>query len=553
MQTLLEKPKDIRFPTSVGRTRYVLLDGEPDSLDESNYFRAPESETYGRSLSTIRRLGAFMIDRSLSEVILSPEAEQARVEFYTSVEEGFGTDMELGKGLEVRDFDRRPVIDGKVMAKDLKTPVSRMTEAGLICAEETAKKDRHFSPQLTRSQWDHHNAVIVDEMAQGKTEYNTRIVISPFPEEAAARSGEEYWRRVGYVPHLKRGFVQLYHTTKNGEVLAGSLSFDGSNKQRLREVFSKHGVDIPDGEITDNWLRYAVTGTLTENEAKALALGIANQAADPKYRKTTNTIDVTREYGPVMDQVFNESYVHVCESLVRGRQTEEAAKLIDQFTNNAHSFNGHYATALYKMRANKDKFTDDDAAVLHEMLVYSTIEMMRALHLNKGGLQSVNAQLAPEDLQYIDPASFQSMLSGFGADGARNGRTYSACGLSISLGGDKDDVWGNPQKVFGGMLDDQKNEDSEDGENKKGWRWKRGVCRVDNCPTRPGQTEVGPCEVCRCCQRWFDKGRDPTKLYTGVKSAVKEVVNSKDGKNSKQMTVHKADKTKDAPEAEEDE
>jgi len=43
-----------------------------------------------------------------------------------------------------------------------------------------------------------------------------------------------------------------------------------------------------------------------------------------------------------------------------------------------------------------------------------------------------------------------------------------------------------------------------------GWRWKSGVCRVAVCPS-PKPTDVGPCDICRRCQREFDAGRDPTK------------------------------------------
>ena len=42
------------------------------------------------------------------------------------------------------------------------------------------------------------------------------------------------------------------------------------------------------------------------------------------------------------------------------------------------------------------------------------------------------------------------------------------------------------------------------------WTWKPGNCRVKKCPS-PKPTEVGPCSVCRHCQREFDAGRDPTK------------------------------------------
>jgi hypothetical protein len=400
-----------------------------------------------------------MIGKTVSETIHSPEAAQARAEFYTSVEEGFGTDSELGGGLEVRDFDVRPVISGRVMAKDRKTAVSDMTEAGLTCATEkarleTANEDYRFMPQLTRSKWDHKNAKIVDNMARGETAYNTRIVVSPYPEEAVAESGDAYWQGIGYVPHLKRGFVQVYHVTDEG-LIAGSLSFDGSDKGRLRELFGKYGIDIPEAEITDNWLQYAITDTLSETEAKELATEIANQAGDPAYNKTTNTVEVTGDHRTIMDTVFDESYVHICESLAQGCQTPAARKLVFQLADKAGHFNSHYANALYGMRANGDRFTDDDSIVLHELLVYSTIEMMRALHLQatEPGIKSDSFYSAEyldiAYLQSLDASSFQNMLGGFGADGARNNRTYSACGLAISPG-ETGNFGENPQHAFGG-------------------------------------------------------------------------------------------------------
>lgn len=465
------------------------------------HVRPPQAETYGRSLSTIHRLGAFAVGKSSSEIIHSPEAKQARVEFYTSVEEGFGTDLELGGGLEVRDFDVRPVTAGRVMAKDLKTPVSDMTEAGLTCAKEKyaaemaqSDPDLRFSPQLIRSHWDHENALIVDKMAKGETGYNTRIVISPFPEEAAAESGDAYWRDIGYVPHLRRGFVQLYHANGKGELVAGSLSFDGSDKQRLRELFGKYGVDIPAAETTDNWLRYALTGTLSEDAAKALALEIANQAGDPDYKKTTNTVEVTSEHRAVMDTVFNESYIHVCESHFRGYQTPAARELVFQLAHRAQHFNSRYRDALYKMRSNGERFTDDDAIVLHELLVYSTIEMMRALHLQateqgiKRGSVYGAGHLNAAYLQSLDPVSFQNMLGGFGAEGARNNRAYSACGLAISPGETGNFSEGlNPQHVFGGETA---------GEDRYGPL--KFQCTAGHWNTRPYNKKIDKCKHKGC-------------------------------------------------------
>ncbi len=465
-----------QLPPTIELQEFEQLEAQiPDTFPEewleqslNAYERPPEEEVYGRSLSTAYRLGALAVENSLSEnidldTVLSPEAEQVKKEFYTSVEEGFGTDAELGGALEVRDFDERAVIDGRLMAKDLKTPVSDMTEAGLICAEEKLKNesesnDFRFAPQLTRSHWDHENALIVDQMAQGKTDYNTRIVISPFPEEAAEESGDEYWRDIGYVPHLKRGFVQLYFADEKG-ALAGSLSFDGCDKQHLRNVFERRGVEIPEDEVTDNWLQYAITDNLSLEEAQELATEIANESGSSEYTKTTNTVEVTGEQQEVMEAVFSESYVEAAESLYRGTQTPGLRKQVLEFADNAQHFNSYYQVALYSMQANGDKFSDSDFRVMHELLVYSTIEALRAQHARKEA--SSTYEYSDESIELPDMQTelvqseklhnIQSMLSDFGAEGARNNRVYSACGLSISPGNNKEgdaDMPGSPQSAF---------------------------------------------------------------------------------------------------------
>jgi len=51
-------------------------------------------------------------------------------------------------------------------------------------------------------------------------------------------------------------------------------------------------------------------------------------------------------------------------------------------------------------------------------------------------------------------------------------------------------------------------------EERKNWKWSKGLCVVKECPTRPAKTDVGPCEVCRKCQNLFDAGRDPRRVYS---------------------------------------
>ncbi len=74
------------------------------------------------------------------------------------------------------------------------------------------------------------------------------------------------------------------------------------------------------------------------------------------------------------------------------------------------------------------------------------------------------------------------------------------CGMEIGL--DKAKELGLKVNDLGELLEIGKEE----------FKWKKGICRVEACPTRPGKTEVGPCSVCKQCQNAFDHGDDPTKI-----------------------------------------
>lgn len=463
-------------------------------------FHSAQNETYGRSLSAIRSLGRVAAAESYRIAVNSPEASQARVEFFTSVEEGFGTDSELGRGLEVRDFDHRPVIDGHIVSKDPNRSVVSMTFDGLKCAQEKYKEEsalgnHNFKSQLIRSFWDHDNAQKCDQMARGKTDYNTRIVVSPYPEEAHLVTGGKYWGDLGYVPHLRRGFVQIYYSGPDG-LVAGSLSFDGSNKARLREVFAKHGVNIPEEEVTDNWLKYAITGEFTEKQAKAIALELADDAADPSMRKNTNTVDVTAKYSDIMNSVFDKSYVLACQSMTVGKQVPGIRNLIQEYVNNSAHFNARYKKALAGMQSYPDKFTEDDMVVMHELLVYSTIEMMRAIHVEArsgDNLNDVEKGYYHYDAhtEYIRSAMASGQLDqaigGFSGIGASNNRGYSACGLSISPGEEASNGADGPQSAFGGA------------ESRERLSWHGGKIKKGKCVNCKERTDVGVASWCKKC------------------------------------------------------
>jgi hypothetical protein len=118
------------------------------------------------------------------------------------------------------------------------------------------------------------------------------------------------------------------------------------------------------------------------------------------------------------------------------------------------------------------------------------------------------------------------------ARGELSAKYYVAAGQAL-LQNDYEEFYRNPNAgsgVCGGNGEAQNFEEyAEDiyektGEDKSKWKWKQGVCQVKQCPTRPSKTEVGPCSVCRRCQKIFDGGGDPTKGFLSL------MVSSENGK-----------------------
>lgn len=437
----------------------------------------PEEEKHGRSLSAVRRLGVASYENPNIDLTACPEADQVKIEFYTSVEEGLGTDKEFGTKMKVNKTLSLKIDQeqGCVLSFDNKTTISQMTENGVICAKKEAKKDPRFQFQYKRSLFDDANAHDVDAMVRGEREYNTKIVVTPYPEEAARKVGSSYVGNMGYVPSLKRGFVQLYHVKTQGEelyipitegelilgedeLLAGSYSFEGSDIEHLYEVFQELGVHVPEGVSTDEWLQFALTDNLTAEQAVKLAQGVAKMCnqkiAKHSKAEALDTVNMTAKNKTLIDRIFYESYAPIALPTVTGQQTSELKNVIKAYCARSHHFSKEYQDALSNMMK-KDTFDDEDAAVMHELLVYSTIEVLRAIELEQTvETQKIMYNVDPEQLAAISSRQLQEMLGGFGGYGAKNKRTYEACGNGIDPAGADEflEALGlkNPQEIFGG-------------------------------------------------------------------------------------------------------
>jgi hypothetical protein len=104
-----------------------------------------------------------------------------------------------------------------------------------------------------------------------------------------------------------------------------------------------------------------------------------------------------------------------------------------------------------------------------------------------------------------------SMAAGDDAGGA--GHFASALANADSRAGV---VCGGEGSAVGGAEDNANSANilyREAKKERRFWRWIKGICGVSECPSRPEKTEVGPCSVCRECQRIFDDGGSPERVY----------------------------------------
>jgi hypothetical protein len=143
----------------------------------------------------------------------------------------------------------------------------------------------------------------------------------------------------------------------------------------------------------------------------------------------------------------------------------------------------------------RDGLDREGAALLEQLIRYATAERLRE------GLRLLGTAQKPEVRTIVLPAHIPEAerlailaqrSAGHVMTGARAGRTYGGCTMSINLSANPDpdssvDPSYNPQEAYGGL--------GKNGEDKDSWVWKRGVCRIPNCPTRPQQTTIGPCSV----------------------------------------------------------
>jgi len=415
-------------------------------------------EQSGLSLHAMRRVGEVAV-AGAENWEDSGEVSQLKGEFESCVFEGLSSDKEFRNKLRVTKFNHVPVIDNQVMAADGKTPVINLVRAGVAKAEQDVDENPDLKlPLLTevnRYKNDVTNAVEVDNIVAGKTDHNTRIVVTYVPKEAMLRDGVEFWEKKGYIED--GCYIQMYHYSGGDEVFTGSLSFKSYDDEKFLETMSELGIEIPDNEADDNYINYAKTATLDEDSAMQLALDMRERLDQSPADERLDTVEILDKHSNVMSSVFEQMYLPAAPDLISGIKSYSTAKVISSFLNNSEHFSSEVRRQLLKTH-NSLYFDDDGGRLISQLAVYSAIEGLRATLTQKNALADmfIKIETSPGRISYQPNSDFINQMVQFAAIGASMGRIYSSCGAALEISNQvnlQNIFLGNsPQEAFAGLV-----------------------------------------------------------------------------------------------------
>jgi hypothetical protein len=445
------------FAPSLGTTRGFLMEGKTYVVSQE---RSAEQLKIFDELASIR-----MLRQDIEQFgrVTAETWQQVHNEELTFVAESINAPLSTTFQLENGEsglVDERGVRLQEALAR------------GLQAAEEAAYGDSRYWFNVRRAVHEYEEGQAVQRMMNDAYGANTIISFSPFPEEAYRQYGPKPLKSIGFQPERKLGFIRVYNKKSDQELEVISLSVDNSDLEAFRATAAQFGKQIPEDMTSDDYLA----------ERIELALDLAEQSHVSNTARTLYDSSMSALYGgefsagrPHRNERDAWAFIASQKDLVSHYMNElemlaRQKKKVDVRTKNTLTF-GFWAALKERYSASTDAENGSSCE-----------------YLNLGQIQSLNMEISRA---YNRAASRHEQMV--------------ACGGSIGVSSNFAEL--SPENAMSSIMGDSS------GEKAESWVWKSGICKVDNCPSRPSNTKVGPCSVCKTCQHIFDKGKDPANEY----------------------------------------
>lgn len=499
-------------------------------------FEIARPEVYAKSLRSIRAMGILaVLDQVGTPEYISSEVE-AISDFETALGENLATDSEFGKRLNFDRVRELGTIGGQTVDETGRL-VRKIVKDGWQHSRVASETDKRMAVQAERDEGDLMVIGIVDQLEIGEM----YAVLSFEPKQQLEQDPDFWANELGYRKGM--AVAQVYYRLPNGKVFTGAYSIKGSSLEAGRQMLGEEGVAVPEDESSNRIIRYGIRKTVDEETARGFGKSLRtrhNQLVG-NHESSISVTDFIEENKAEVKAYF-DAYI---KPLSVACATGDNSAALQTFAATIQMVIGSKLDSASRQHlikiTNSKTFDDEDGRFLENYIRYGLVEILRAkLPFNMGANQSVQAATHSSNTQLemrVDYSSAEAMNAQMAAamnSGVSAKRSYGGCsGTSVNnTEADLNNSLG-AQDIFGGKLNKQ-----DDPGKKENWVWKRGVCRIEECPTRPRETEIGPCDVCHCCQRWFDRGRDPAKIYGGISKVTKKVV-VKSNSKTKQTKIRK--------------
>ncbi|HKU19045.1 MAG TPA: hypothetical protein VJP80_07320 [Candidatus Saccharimonadales bacterium] len=479
---------------------WALPASEVDQTEES----AIAEQAYANSQLKTEALGAAALAGVLGTIEGARLKETAKEDFVSSVVEMLNSDSEFRDQLEVSRERSYIFRDGHAMTVNNKgqlEPIVHMVRRGAKRSELAVKADPRMRFQAERDHYDVEEAERVDALAPGEF----YLSVSMDPKQAFEQHGKDFVEGLGY--RKGWGSLRWYWRHPDGRKLtAGTYTFNDSTMSVMASILRRQGVPVPANVTEDTFIGHALqTQCQSVVEARAIADTIRTTAYLDQniVTKRHSVDDFIAQNEAVVNQVFDSQQVALAMAHKTKRKNAVVHTLAEAMMATPDVFRARTRQQLAEIHT-KQVLNDSDIRLIGYIIRYGLVERLRPALMHVGGPTATPIEL------FIIPANMRAdeciaqRLAENAQVGFRAGRTYGGCTAEVDLANHERDPENSPQDAFGGK-------DSSETEKAK---WVKGVCRIDNCPTRPGTTMVGPCSVCWKCQKKYDNGEDPIEEYT---------------------------------------
>jgi hypothetical protein len=409
---------------------------------------AEVQEEYAHSLSSIRRLGAFILEGETTEQ--QSIETLVRDDFYTGLGENLKTDREFRDMLDIDPWHNFAVKDGKVTAADGTTMVD-MLERGLDASSRAAEIDPRMHNQVVRDRGDLKVARDVDALQPGEL----YVTVSMDPKDAMARDGVRYWETKGYRQGL--AFLQFYYKhTDGGEVTAGAYSVDSSDQQLWRQVQARYGVTIPDGTSSDEHIQHALVRSMDSGDVLSFVDGMRQtyyQAAGD-YRRRWSLTDYIERHSHMVDGYFEHYMRPLAEAIYSGKNNRAMQDFAAVILQTVDSLKPEAYSGLVRV-CNSGNFDDESGRLMEGMVRYAVVELLRSgLKGDETSLNTASRAAGNVDAYAPNQGHMNYLLAASIQEGTSAGRSYGGCSSldlasaerALRESGQAD----NPQSAYGG-------------------------------------------------------------------------------------------------------